>query len=185
MDMVSDLVFYTLVALLFVVFLTAALAGWKAAPYVPTWQRDVRRMLKLAAVKPGEMLVDLGAGDGRFLITAAKEFGARGIGYEFSILPYLAALLRIALAGVRRQVRVEYRDFFQADLSVADVITCFLTPKAMEKLEPKFARELKAGCRVVSYAFKLPGWIPLKIDKPKPTAGSVFLYRVQRRPDTS
>lgn len=177
--MVNDVVFYALVGLLFLTLLTAALAGWKAAPYVPTFQRDVRRMLKLAAVKPGELVVDLGAGDGRFLIIAAREFGARSVGYEFSILPYLVALLRMGLAGVRRQARVEYRDFFQVDLSSADVVTCFLTPKAMAKLEPKFKRELKVGCRIVSYAFKLPGWTPVEIDKPKSNVGPVFLYRAE------
>lgn len=175
--MLADVFLYVLVGIIFLVFLTAAIAGIKAAPYVPTFQRDVRRMLSLAQVKPGELVVDLGAGDGRFLIMAAREFGARGLGYELSVLPFIAAQLRVLLAGLRAKVRIRYRDFYQVDLGQADVVTCFLTPMAMRKLEPKFAHELKVGARVVSYAFKLPNMPPQAIDKPDPRATPVFVYR--------
>lgn len=170
--------FYIVVGIIFVIFLTAAVAGMKAAPYVPTFQRDVRRMLKLAGVKPDELVVDLGAGDGRFLITAAREFGATGVGYEISLLPWLIAQIRIAVAKLRRQVRVSYKDFYRVSLRDANVVTCFLTPMAMKKLEPKFQAELRPGTRVVSYAFKLPTWQPASVDKPTPTSTPVFVYRV-------
>ncbi|MBI4426504.1 MAG: class I SAM-dependent methyltransferase [Candidatus Kerfeldbacteria bacterium] len=173
----ADLLFYGIVIVVILVFATAAIAGVKAAPYVPTFQRDVRRMLRVAEVKPGELVVDLGAGDGRFLITAVREFGARAVGYELSLLPYLVAKLRVRLAGLGRQIQIFYRDFYQVDLSPADVVTCFLTPRAMTKLEPKFTAELNSGRRVVSYAFKLPTIEPLSVDKPHPRATPIFLYR--------
>jgi predicted RNA methylase len=134
-------------------------------------------MLQLADVKPGELVVDLGAGDGRFLITAAREFGARSIGYELSLLPYVVAKLRVWLAGLDGQVKIVYRDFYRASLSPADVVTCFLTPRAMRKLEPKFTAELNRGSRVISYAFKLPSIEPLSVDKPYARATPIFLYR--------
>ncbi|MBI5404771.1 MAG: class I SAM-dependent methyltransferase [Candidatus Kerfeldbacteria bacterium] len=164
--------------IIFVIFATAALAGLKAAPYVPTYQRDVRRMLKLADVRPDELVVDLGAGDGRFLLTAAAEFKARGLGFEFSFLPFVVARLRIIARQLQSRVRIMPKDFFSQDLAAADVVTCFLTPAAMKKLEPKFQQELRPGARIVSYAFKLPTWVPSKIDKPTPTSTPVFLYRV-------
>lgn len=170
----SAFVIYGLV--LVVVFVTAAIAGLKAAPYVPTFQRDVRRMLKLAGVKPDELVIDLGAGDGRFLITAAREFQARGIGYEISILPYLVALVRVLCSGVRQRVHIELRDFYQVDLSPAKVVTVFLTPMAMAKLKSKFERELRPGTRIVSFAFPVPDWKPTTVDKPEPRATSVYLY---------
>jgi hypothetical protein len=92
--------FYLYTAFIVVIFLvlgTFALGGILAAPWVPLWQKDIRRMLKLANVKPGETVYDLGAGDGRIVIMAGKEFGAKAIGYEIAILPYLAARVKYYL----------------------------------------------------------------------------------------
>lgn len=173
-----EIILVLLGIIIFLIFATAALAGLKAAPYVPTFQRDVRRMLKLAKVQPDELVVDLGAGDGRFLLTAASEFHARGLGYEFSFLPYVIAQLRITARRLKSRVHIVPKDFFAQNLAAADVVTCFLTPAAMKKLEPKFKRELRPGTRIVSYAFKLPTWEPVSVDKPTPTSTPVFLYRV-------
>lgn len=164
---------------LVVVLLVAATYAWgalRAAPYVPTRQADVERMLQLAEIKPGQLVIDLGAGDARFLLTAAKRYGAKGLGYEISLLPYLIGLLRIAIAG-RSDVHLRYRDFYHADLSAADVIVCFLTPMAMARLAPKLEAELKPGSRVVSYAFAVPGWTPLRKDKPGQRVMAAYLYR--------
>jgi len=134
-------------------------------------------MLKLANVRPGELVVDLGAGDGRFLLSAVRNHQAKALGYELSILPFLVARIRIWLARVGRNATVRLRDFYSQDLGQADVVTCFLTPEAMAKLEPKFQRELRPGTRVVSYAFAMPNWKPELVDKPTPTTTSVYLYR--------
>ncbi len=156
--------------------LTYAWGAVKAAPYVPTRSADVDRMLRLAHIKPGELVYDLGAGDGRFLLTTARKFRARGVGFEISLLPYVIGKIRIALSGLPN-VKLSYTDFFQVDLSTADVIVCFLTPMAMAKLKPKFERELKPGSRVVSYAFAVPDWTPTKKDKPQPNIMGVYLYQ--------
>lgn len=160
----------------FVVAGTAAWAGWRAAPYVPTRQADVERMLALAELRPGELVYDLGAGDGRFVLSAAKR-GARAVGYEISFLPYWVARLRLALARIGSAGRMEFHDFFHQSLAAADVVVCFLTPAAMAKLGPKFTAELRPGTRIVSYAFAIPGWTPLRKDKPTPRTMAVYLYR--------
>src|SRR5690242_8843318 len=136
---------------------TYAWGAFKAAPFVPTRQADVVRMLELAEIKPGERVFDLGAGDGRFLVTAARRFRAQPSGYEISLIPYLIGKLRLALAGLPTSA-IKFQDFFRVDLSSADVVMCFLTPMAMAKLVPKFQKELRPGTRIVSYAFSLPNW---------------------------
>jgi SAM-dependent methyltransferase len=177
--MISSVLFYSVVAIITVLLVTAAYAGFSAAPFVPTFQKDVVRMLTLARVGEHDTVADLGAGDGRFLITAAKRFGARGVGYELSILMYLIASLRIALSGTRHAVRLRCADFYRADLSKYDVICCFLTPMAMRKLEPKFLKECRPGTRVVSYAFRLPNIEPDEVSKPTPTSSPIFLYHLR------
>lgn len=176
--MVSTVFLFVFLLALIVVVGTAAIGAWKAAPWVPTRLHDVRRMLDLAGVKPGETVVDLGSGDGRFLSVAVRSYGARGIGYELSLLPYLASLVVLWGPLRKKRVAVHYADFFRADLSQADVITIFLTPNAMKKLSEKFTRELKPGCRVVSFAFSWPGRIPAEVNKPRPRDSTVYLYRV-------
>ena len=158
------------------VAVTYAWGAWRAAPFVPTRQRDVERMLFLAEVQPGQTVVDLGAGDGRFLLTAARRFKAKVIGYEISLLPYLIGLCRLALAR-DVQAKWKFQDFFRVNLQSADVVVCFLTPGAMAKLAVKFQRELRPGTKIVSYAFALPGWIPLRKDKPSATVMAVYLYQ--------
>jgi tRNA A58 N-methylase Trm61 len=164
--------------LIFIAGLTAAWGGLRAAPYLPTRQQDVERMLKLANIQPGEVVYDLGAGDGRFMITAAQRYGARAIGYEISLLPYLAARWRMWRAQVGQQATIRAKDFFHTDLSDANVVVCFLTPGAMKKLGQKFKRELRPGTRIVSYAFSIADWTPEVKDKPDPKTMSVYLYRI-------
>ena len=168
-----------LIALLMLIIAagTGAWGAWRAAPYVPTKGKDVRRMLELAAVKPGDRVYDLGAGDGRFIIAAALR-GAQAVGYEIALLPYLVAWAWIKIRHLSSRAHIKYRDFFNEDLSAADVIVCFLTPRAMNKLADKFSRELQPGTRIVSYAFSIPGWTPVMKDKPQPTAMSVYLYKI-------
>ncbi len=176
--MIATVALYSVIAIIMIVLISAAYAGLSAAPFVPTFQKDVMRMLTLAEVGEHDIVADLGAGDGRFLIAAAKRFNARGVGYELSILMYLIALLRIALSGVRRTVTVKCSDFYRADLSRYSVICCFLTPMAMKKLEPKFLKECRPGTCVVSYAFRLPNVEPDGMSKPTPTSSPIFLYRI-------
>lgn len=175
--MLSETILVLFVVILIGIFTTMAWAALSAAPFVPLWKKDVRRMLKLAAVKPDDVVYDLGAGDGRIVVAAAQKFGARAIGFEISILPFLLAWFKVLLAGQLGRVSIKPRNFYKEGLEGAQVVTCFLTPMAMRKLEPKFKRELKPGTRVVSYAFSLPSKKPDVVDKPSPKTTAIYLYR--------
>jgi len=172
------LIFWIIFTLFLLLVLgTFALGGWLAAPWVPLWKKDIRRMMRIAKVKPGEIVYDLGAGDGRIVIIAAKEFDAQAIGFEIATLPYFLAYIKIWLKGLRSKIKLKYRNFFNEDLSRADVICVFLTPQAMKKLKPKFETETKPGCRIVSYAFSIPGWQPVETNKPNQKTTAIYLYQ--------
>ena len=156
---------------------TFAWGGILAAPWIPVWKKDIKRLLDLAQIKPGETLYDLGAGDGRIVIMAAKEYNAIAVGYEIASLPYFLAYIKILVLGLRGKASFRYRNFFKADLSQADIIVTFLTPPAMEKLKPKFERELKPGARVVSYAFSIKGWEPKQKSKPNKKTTAIYFYQ--------
>ncbi len=134
-------------------FLPTAYAMLSGAPFVPTPGRLVRSMVELARVKRGERVYDVGCGDGRFLIAAAKH-GAVAIGYELSLSVYLLSRLRTLFAD---HVSVRLRNFWVQDYREADVIFCFLTVEAMARFYERIWPQLKPGCRVVSHAFRMPG----------------------------
>ena len=171
------MVYNLLLLLLVIIFGSLAYAGISAAPWLPLWKKDVRRMLQLAQVQPGETVYDLGAGDARILIAAAQVFKAKAVGFECSLLPYFMGYINIILHGVTARVSLKYRNFFNQNLSHADVICTFLTPKAMEKLKSKLLDEAKPGCRIVSYAFALPGLEATTIDKPAEKITAIYLYQ--------
>ena len=171
---IFTLIFFGLVLLILATF---AWGGILAAPWVPLWRKEIRRMLRLAAVKPGEIVYDLGCGDGRIIILAAQEFGASSVGFEIAVLPYFLAYIRIWLLGLRPKVSLKFRNFYQQNLAAADVICLFLTPAAMRKLKPKLQTETKSGCRIVSYAFKLPDWPPARVDRPDEKTTPIYLYQ--------
>lgn len=132
----------------------------KEAPYVPTPQHVVLRTLELADVTQDDIVYDLGSGDGRFVITAAKEFGARGVGIEID--PELVELARnkAQMAGVEDRVEFRQMDLFEADISEATVVTMYLWPTMNERLQPKLKDELRPGTRVLSHDFNIEGWAP-------------------------
>lgn len=163
--------------LLLIILGTFAIAGISAAPWVPLWKKDIRRMLCLAQIEPDELVYDLGAGDGRIITIAVSEFDARAVGFEMAVLPYFLGYIRILLSGLRRRASLQFKNFYNQDLGQADVICAFLSPQAMAKLKPKFETETKTGCRIVSYAFSVPGWQPTKIDKPNKKTTAVYLYQ--------
>ena len=129
----------------------------RGAPWVPTPIRVVHKMLTMAKVGPEDLLYDLGCGDGRLIIAAARHYGARAVGIEIHPLRYLWCQILITVLRLRGRVRVIRGDFFTQDLSDADVVTCYLLQRTNEKLEGKFRRELAPGTRVVSKRFTFPG----------------------------
>jgi hypothetical protein len=126
------------------------------APWVPTPKKMVHSMLKMAEVGPDDILYDLGCGDGRLVITAAKDYGARAVGVEIDPLRYLWCQLMVTRWGVREHVKIVYGNIFTQDLSPATVITCFLRQRTNNKLETKLLKEVQPGTRVVSNTFIFP-----------------------------
>jgi precorrin-6B methylase 2 len=131
-------------------------------PYVPTTEEAVRAMLKLADVKETDIIYDLGCGDGRIVIAAAKTYGARGAGIDIDPERIREAKDNAKKAGVENLVRFEKNDLFQAHIREATVVTLFLLPSVNLKLRPKLLQELKPGTRVVSNTFDMGDWRPEK-----------------------
>ncbi len=149
-------------------------------PFVPSPEVVVRRMLQLADVRENEVVYDLGCGDGRVLIIAAKEFGARAIGIEIRRDLYEQCLKRIRDLGLEGRVTVLHGNFFEFDLSDADVVTLYLLTSVNEKLRPKLERELRPGTRVVSHDFEVPGWKPIVVEDlyEEWRSHKLFLYKI-------
>jgi predicted RNA methylase len=134
------------------------------APYVPSPPQVIRQMLILAQLKPREVFFDLGAGDGRAVIMAAKDFGARAVGVELREDLVKKALSTVYESGLQDRVTIVNGDMFNVDLTSADVIFLYLTTSANEKVKPKLEVELKSGVRVVSHDYEIVGWKPVKVE---------------------
>jgi SAM-dependent methyltransferase len=179
----------TLLALL--LGLAALVSAWAEeldVPFVVTPDNVTREMLKLAGVKPGDFVIDLGSGDGRIVIVAAKQFGARGLGVE--IVPELVEQSRenARRAGVAERVEFRVQDLFETDLSQATVITMYLLPDVNLKLRPKL-QALKPGTRIVSHDWDMGDWKPdrmITVDVPDKALGRdkfsrLYLWTVPAR----
>jgi len=143
-------------------------------PWVPTREKRIRRALELANLKPDERLYDLGAGDGRVLVMAAKEFSADAVGIEIGPVQCLVGWLRIWFSGSRKRARMRCGDFYKADISSADVVFVYATFSQTSNLLPLLERSLRPGARVVSIAADFSGWIPKVVDR----ENLIFLYEM-------
>ena len=132
------------------------------APYVSTPQSVVEAMLRLAEVRTGDVVYDLGCGDGRIVITAARNYGATGVGIDIDPRRIEEAKAMAELAGVSGRVRFAVEDLFKADFSAATVLALYLYPELNAKLLPKFRAELKPGARVVSHQYRIGDWAPAR-----------------------
>lgn len=149
----------------FLAFLLAAVAlgaradedEWRV-PFITTPQGVVERMLELAAAGPGDLVVDLGSGDGRIVIAAARRFGAQALGIELDAGLVQASRENAKRAGVADRARFVQGDVLTADFSAASVVTLYLLPGLLDRLQPRFIGELKPGTRIVSHAFRMTGW---------------------------
>lgn len=153
-----------------------ALPVTQGALYVSTSRVKIKAIMDALQMKPGQVLVDLGCGDGRVLRRASKYFNARAIGYEVNLLAYIKA--RMLCLG-RKRVIVERKNFWPVDLSNADVVFCYLFPDVMRKLSDKLKTELKPGAVIVSCNFVLPGFTPARILRPGGTLSNDPLYVYQ------
>ena len=131
-------------------------------PYVPTPQQVVDTMLEVADVKPGDVLYDLGSGDGRIVVTAAQRFGVRGVGIDINPERIQEAEANARQAGVQHLTEFREEDLFKADFSQATVVTMYLLPSINNRLKPQLLN-LKPGTRIVSHAFDIEGWEPDRV----------------------
>ena len=162
--------------------LSAFVAGQSApqprrldVPYVPTTDEAVAAMLKLADIKPSDVVYDLGCGDGRIVIAAARKFGTRGVGVDIDPARIREANENAKKAGVEKLVRFEQKDLFQTDIHDANVVMLFLLNSVNLKLRPKLLRELKPGTRIVSNTFDMGDWKPDKEAAVEGTDNGTFL----------
>src|SRR5438045_5243888 len=133
-----------------------------AGPYVPSPESVVSDMLRYADVSANDFLIDLGSGDGRIVLTAAKVFGARGFGVEIKEDLVKRANEAAQKEGLADRVKFMKADLFKTDISQASVITMYLLPDTVNMLKDKFITELKPGTRIVSHDYPLTGWVPEK-----------------------
>ena len=131
-------------------------------PYVPSPNPVVEAMLKLAGVTSSDTVLDLGCGDGRIVITAAKDYGAHAMGVDLNPERITEARANAAKAGVESLVKFEEKDLFDTNLADASVVTLYLLPEGNLKLRPKLLKDLKPGSRVVSHTFMMGDWKPDK-----------------------
>jgi len=140
--------------------------------YVPTPKEVVEGMLKLAKVSRNDVVYDLGCGDGRIVIAAARQFGARSVGIDIDPIRVREAAENIRLAGVGDRARVIEGDLFATDVSEATVVTLYLLSRLNLKLRPKLLKELRPGTRIVSHAFDMDDWKPQRAE----SVGSSRIY---------
>lgn len=155
--------------------LSLAVAAASFAPWVPTRQKDVERILRLANLKSGECFYDLGCGDGRTVFAAARAAGTKAIGVELALPMYIVCLVGKLVR--RSPARFFWRNLFKINLSEADVIYVFGMPKKLtERFTAKIQQECRPGTRVLSYVFPIQAWTPETIDKPLENDMVIYRY---------
>jgi len=149
-------------------------------PYFPSTDEAVLGMLELAGTGPKDVVYDLGCGDGRIVIAAAKEFGARGVGIEIDPVPLRMALYHARRAGVEDRVHFVRGDLFETDIGEATVVTLFLFETLNRRLLPKLLRELEPGTRIVAHRYGFgDDWLPEKTVQAG--ASTLYLWTVPKR----
>lgn len=153
-------------------------------PPIPTKPERICKALKLANLQPNEVLYDLGAGDGRVLFIAARDFGAKAVGIEVGPIQCMLIWLRAVARGFGDQIQVRWANFYKADLSDADVVFVYATSKEVLKLAPHLETQMKKGARLISISADFPDWEPSAFDERElifvyempPKHGSVLSY---------
>ena len=161
-------------------FAQQAPAGEKLAPYYPTPESIVDRMLDFGQLKAGEKMFDLGSGDGRIVIMAAQKYHADATGVELDDDLFVASEAKIRKLGLQKTARILHEDILKGDYSSADMITVYLLPDSNLKLRPVLEAQLKKGTRIVAHDFGIGGWTPVKTitipDDGEGRSHTLFLY---------
>lgn len=166
------LILFTLAILIFLLSMV-----WPPdSPWSPWWRtnkRIARLQCKLAKISKDDIVYDLGSGDGTMLITAAKEFGAKGVGVEIDLLRYWISKLRLHLNNLSKKIKIVRKNFFDADVSKATVVVMYLIPKTLNRLKPKLLKELKPGTRIVTFVYKID--LPIIA---KDIENEIYVYKI-------
>jgi hypothetical protein len=180
---------YGLSLLLFIlILLWILIPALYGLPPVPTKPERIRKALKLVNLQRNEVLYDLGAGDGRVLLIAAREFGAQAVGIEVGPIQCALIWLRTVASGFRSQIKVKWKNFYKVDLHDADVVFVYATSTEVMKLAPHLEKQLKKGSRLVSISADFPEWEPSAMDEHElifvyempPTRGNMMSYMMKR-----
>lgn len=180
--------FVFFVLLFLVILLWMLVPAFYGLPPVPTKPARIVKALKLVNLQPNEILYDLGAGDGRVLLIAAREFGAKAMGLEIGPIQCALIWLRAVASGLGNKIEVRWENFYKANLKDADVVFIYATSKEVIKLAPHLETQMKRGARVVSISADFPEWEPLEFDnrdlifvyEMPPTKGNLATYLAQR-----
>jgi protein-L-isoaspartate O-methyltransferase len=153
----------------------------KLAPYYPTPEMIVEKMLQLGGLKPGEKMFDLGSGDGRIVIIAAQKFKADATGVEFDDALYKQSMEKIKTLGLSATARIIHGDLLKQDYASADLLTVYLLPMSNDKVTPILEKQLRQGTRIVAHDFEFSAWTPVKIedidDDGEGRSHRLYLYR--------
>lgn len=147
-------------------------------PPVPTNPNRIRKALQLVNLQPHEIIYDLGAGDGRVLLIAAREFNAQAIGIEVGPVQCVLIYLRAAASGFGNQIQIKWANYLKADLSQADVVFLYATSKEVLKLSKHLEKQMKPGSRLVSISAGFPEWQPSNVDE----HDLIFIYAMPPKP---
>jgi SAM-dependent methyltransferase len=171
------------ILILFLLFLILLLinfinAFWSLAPWVPTQKKDLKRILLLADLKPGQVFYDLGCGDGRVVFYLGKNSAAKIIGIELSWLLFFFCKIKHIFYPLKN-IFFQRKNLFKEDFSSADVIYVFGLPKTIrKKLTSKLKRELRPGTRIISYVFSFPELKLIRKDQPQKNSNPIYIYEI-------
>ena len=187
-SMIILISFFLLILLFLVTLLWILIPALYGLPPVPSRPERIRKALTRANLQPNEVLYDLGAGDGRVLLIAARDFGAKAVGIEIGPIQCALIWLRVVASGFGDQIRVRWTNFYKADLRDADVVFVYATSKEVMKLAPHLEKQMKQGARLVSISADFPEWEPQEFDnrdlifvyEMPPTAGNVGTYMLKK-----
>lgn len=167
-----------LVLIVFMIFVCLELWGdFKGAPFVPSGNKDISKLLEVVKIKPGARVVELGCGSGRFLRAAALKYRIFGLGVDVNWVLIGWAKFRGWMAKIKN-VSFECRDMFEIDLSRADVVYVFLLPRSLRKLDQKLKDEVRAGTYIISHGFELVGWNSKLVTRIHNHAFDTFVYQI-------